>query len=104
MFLLRDISEKYACLEVTRVEFIVMVTSIHTHTRWWFFLCLCTEVSVQQVIWPPRVTEHAKDVGLRLTQCLTESSDNECKLNKLQSTLPATEQVFCSLTPCVIKH
>lgn len=31
---------------------------------------------VQQVIWPPRVTEHAKDMGLRLTRCLTESSDS----------------------------
>lgn len=43
----------------------------------WTLLCLCTEVRVQQVIWPPRLTEHAKDLGCRLTQRLTENSDRK---------------------------
>lgn len=51
-------------------------------------LCLCTEVSVQQVIWPPRETEHAKDVGRRLARRPTESSYNHERVFK--GSLPQT--------------
>lgn len=50
------------------------------------FLCLCTEVSVLQVIWPPRGTECAKDVDMSPAQRPTENSDSHEGVFKFSDT------------------
>ena len=53
--------------------------------RWLSFACALR--CVQQVISPPRVTEHAKDLGGSLTQRLTENSDKFSLTVVCESTL-----------------
>ncbi|PWA22338.1 hypothetical protein CCH79_00012584 [Gambusia affinis] len=59
------------------------------------------QVSVQQVIWPPREVEHAKEVGWRRTHHLTENSNMVEPLNILVACGPYTPSDSLTFDPLI---